>query len=210
MIKAIIFDVGGVLQDYKFSMLKMRKHTHLSIHDFMARKLKISMDQWFDAIDTAYADSIEGKISKQKELKIISSNLRITPNHLEHLWIRAYQKYFKRNEGLFKIAEKLKKQEYKIIILSDQHHISKEALISERDYKLFNQIFVSCDYGIRKPSPQIYKLVLKKAKLHPSQSVFIDNQKWNITPAKQLGIKTILFKNNKQTLRELKKLGVKI
>jgi epoxide hydrolase-like predicted phosphatase len=209
-IKAIIFDVGGVLQVYKFSLLTMKKHTHLSIHDFMARKLGINLDQWFDAIDTAYADSITGKIPKERELNIISKNLKITPEHLEHLWIRAYKKYFKRNNRLFQVAEDLKKQGYKIMILSDQHHISKEALVPKEDYRLFDNVFVSSDLGMRKPNPKFYKFALKKTHLKPHETIFIDNQIWNIKPAKKLGIKTILFKNNRQVIKDLKKLGVKI
>ena len=78
----------------------------------------------------------------------------------------------------------------------------------EKYTKKFNAVIVSCDVGIRKPNPKIYKLVLKKLKLPAKNTVFIDNQKWNIKPAKKLGMNTILFKNNKQTLKELKKLKV--
>jgi epoxide hydrolase-like predicted phosphatase len=210
MIKAIIFDVGGVLEDYRFPLLRIRKHTHLSVHDFVAKKLRIGLDQWFDAIDTAYADAIEGKISKTRELKIISTNLKISPGYLENLWIKAYKKYFRRNDKLFDVAKRLRENEYKTAILSDQHYISREVLISKKDSRIFNYIFVSCDLGMRKPNSKIYKLVLKKIHFKPSEIIFIDNQKWNILPAKKLGMKTVLFRNNKQTLKELRKLGVNI
>jgi FMN phosphatase YigB (HAD superfamily) len=36
--------------------------------------------------------------------------------------------------------------------------------------------------------------------------LFIDNREWNLKPARKLGMKTILFKNNKQTIKDLKKL----
>jgi len=210
MIKAIIFDVGSVLQVYRFSFSKMKQHTHRSIHEFMAKKLDIGLDQWFDAIDTAYAKSIEGKISKHKELQIISKNLNISPQHLERLWLRSYRKYFRRNDGLFRIAFDLKKSGYKIGILSDQHHISKEALIDLKDAKRFDCVLVSCDSGMRKPNPKFYKILLKKLGVDARESVFIDNQVWNTKPAKKLGMKVILFKNNRQTLKELKSLGVRI
>jgi putative hydrolase of the HAD superfamily len=51
---------------------------------------------------------------------------------------------------------------------------------------------------MRKPNPRIYKLLIKKMKLVPSEIIFIDNQIWNINPAKKIGMQTILFKNNKQ------------
>lgn len=210
MIKAVVFDIGGVLQDYKFSILKMRKHTHLSIHDFMARKLRISLDQWFDAIDTAYAKAIEGKITKAKELQIISKNVKASPKHIEKLWIMAYKKYFRRNDGLYELAYDLQKEGYKIGILSDQHHISKEALIPAEESKNFNIALISCDAGLRKPNPKFYLLALRALKMKPAEVVFIDNQIWNTKPAQKLGMKAIVFKNNKQTLKELRNLGVYI
>ena len=108
------------------------------------------------------------------------------------------------------MAFKLKKQGYEIAILSDQHHVSKEALIRNRDSKKFDIVLVSCDVGLRKPNPKFYKLMLKKLKLSANKIVFIDNQTWNLPPAKRLGMKTILFKNNNQAIKELKRLGVKI
>ena len=44
--------------------------------------------------------------------------------------------------------------------------------------------------------------MLKKLKLRPGQCLFIDNQEWNLRPAKKLKMHTILFKNNKQLFKE--------
>jgi hypothetical protein len=40
---------------------------------------------------------------------------------------------------------------------------------------------------------RLCSLALKKLRVSPKQSIFIDNQKWNISAAKKLGLKTILF-----------------
>ncbi|NCO04696.1 MAG: HAD-IA family hydrolase, partial [Candidatus Magasanikbacteria bacterium] len=69
---------------------------------------------------------------------------------------------------------------------------------------------ISCDVGIRKPSKEIYKIILKKLKMKPGECVFIDNQEWNTKPAEKLGMKSIVYSNNKQTFKELNKLGVKV
>jgi len=209
-IKAVVFDVGGVLQLGKYSIFSFRRHRSLSVHHFMARALNISIDQWFDSIDTPYAKSIEGKITKKECLAIMSKNLSVSSEHLEKLFIYTYHKYFKRNKRLYETAFKLKERGYKIAILSDQWYVSKEALINPEDASKFNEVIISCDAGLRKPNPKIYELIIKKLKIKPSQIVFIDNQKWNILPAKKLGIKTILFKSNRQASRELIKFGVKI
>jgi epoxide hydrolase-like predicted phosphatase len=201
-VRAIIFDVGGVLAIGRYSLFKKRGHRMLGVHEFITKKLKISLDQWFDSIDTSYANSIEGGHSKKQVLKIFSKNLKSSPEKIEKLFIKAYKKNFKQNKQLFKQAFKLQKKGYKIAILSDQWPVSKEALMPEKIYKKFNEVVVSCEAGMRKPNLKIYKMVLKKLKIKPFQAIFIDNQKWNLQPAKKIRMKTILFKNNKQLFKQ--------
>ncbi len=197
-IKAIIFDVGGVLALGNNSVWDKQKLVPSGVHIDIAKKLKISLDQYMDAIDTNYALAIEGKISREKVLKIFSKNFKTSEKKLTKLYIWAYRKHFKQNKQLFKQAFKLKKLGYKISVISDQWYLSQDALMPRKFYKKFHPVIVSCDIGMRKPNPKIYKLILEKLKLKPSEILFIDNQIWNIKPAKKLGMKTILFKNNKQ------------
>ena len=208
-IKAILFDVGGVLALNKNSAKKVhRGHTNLGIHEYIASRLNISLDQWFDSIDSVYAKSIEGKISLKKTLEMISKNVGFSQKKLKKIIIKAYKKNFRQNKLLFKKAFKLKKSGYKIAVLSDQWHFSKEALMPDKLYKKFNEIVVSCDVGMRKPNSKIYRLILKRLRVPVKQVLFIDNQEWNIKPAKKLGMKTILYKNNRQLFNDLKKLGI--
>ncbi len=206
-IKAIIFDIGGVLIEGSLLKKPTKKHVH-GIHLSVAKKLKITPDQYFDSIDTAYADSIVGKVTEEKTLKIMATNLKTTPEKLKRIYIKSYKKLFKKNKKLLKLAFQLKKKGYKIAILSDQWQISEEILAPKKLINKFNISIISSDVKLRKPNPKIYKLTLKKLKLSANKTVFIDNQEWNLVPARKLGMKTILFKNNKQTFEELKKLGV--
>jgi len=208
-IKTIIFDVGGVLALGRKSFF-LKNHSSKGVHEYMAKKLRISLDTWFDSIDTIYAEAIEGKASKEKALEVMSKNNKIFGDKLERLFVRAYRKNFKQNKRLYKLAFKLKEKGYRIAILSDQWQVSKEALMPEKYTSRFDTIIVSCDVGFRKPNPKIYELLFKKLKTHYKNSVFIDNRDWNLKPAKKLGIKTILFKNNRQLIKDLIKLGVEI
>lgn len=201
-IKAVIFDIGDVLALSKEPLKKYKNRTHhLGVHESVAKKLNISLDQYFDSIDMTYVKSIEGKISKEKVLKKISKNFRISKEKLIKIYFQAYNQEFKQNKELLKKAFELKKRGYKIAVLTDQWHLSKEALLPKKIYNRFEAVVVSCDSGTRKPNPESYKLILKRLKIHPKQSLFIDNQQWNILPAKKLGMKTILFKNNLQLFK---------
>ncbi len=208
-IKAIILDVGGVLAlGSKLKKYRGGLH-HTSVHEFIAGKLKISLDQWFDSIDTVYAKSIEGKVSREKVLKAIAKNVGVSVEKLKKIVFAAYKKNFSQNRQLFNKLFNLKKKGYKIAVLSDQWYLSKEALMPEKLYRKFDEVVVSCEVGMRKPNPKIYRLILKKLKLLAKNCLFIDNQKWNIKPAKKLGMKNVLFKDNKQLFKRLEKLSVK-
>jgi epoxide hydrolase-like predicted phosphatase len=201
-IKAIIFDLGGVLLLTKAeSHVESHLHRHLGVHGFIAKNLKISLDQYFDSIDTTYAKSIEGKLSEKKVLEILSKNLNVSKKKILKIYSKAYNRIFKKNSILFQKAKELKKLGYKTAILSDQWHLSKKVLISSNLLSDFDVKIISCDVKMRKPNPKIYSLVLRKLKLKPSEVIFIDNQKWNIKPAKQINMKTILFKNNNQLFK---------
>ncbi len=203
-IKAIIFDMNGVLAlDVE---LKQGSKLSNSFHGRMAKSLNIPLDKWIDSIDRVYERAIEGKISEKETLNTIAKNLEMPAKKIEKTILKNYKKIFCKNKELYKYAYKLKKRGYKIAILSDQWHFSKKAIIDKRVLKNFNVVIVSSDVGVRKPEEKIYKMTLKKLKTKPQESIFIDNRDWNLKPAKKLGMKTILFKNNKQAIKEIEKL----
>jgi len=200
-IKALIFDMNGVLA--LGIELKQGSKISKSFHIKISKKLGISLDTWFDAIDSVYANSIEGKISGKKVGTIISENLGVPKCKLEKNIIQTYQKIFRQNRELYEYAFKKKKEDYKIAILSDQWHFSQKAIFDKKLLKNFDAVISSNKVGMRKPNPRIYKLTLKKMKIKPSEAIFIDNRKWNLKPAEKLGMKAVLFKSNKQTIREI-------
>jgi len=203
-IKAILIDVGGVLALGEGSKWKKGKFIPSGVHLNVAKKLKISIDQYLDSIDSTYVSAITGKLPKQKIIEILSKNFGIDSKKLKKFYLNSYKKNFKQNKELFNKLFKLKKQGYKVAVLSDQWFLSKEALMPEKLYKNFDEIMVSCDVEIRKPNKKIYQLAVKKLNFSPKEILFIDNQKWNILPAKKLGMNTILFKSNKQLFSDEK------
>jgi len=199
-IKAVVFDVGGVLSLGNNSPWKKGKISIQTkgVHAYVAEKLGISLDQYFDAIDTSYALAIEGKIPQDKVLDILSRNLKTSKWRLKKFYKYSYKKHFTKNKQLFKQAFDLKRRGYKIAVFSDQWYLSQEALMPKKIYNKFDLVLVSCEQRMRKPNTLFYKLLIKKLKVKPSEILFIDNQTWNIKPAKKLGLKTILFKDNGQ------------
>ncbi len=202
--RAIIFDLGGVLS------IGEKEEFAVGVHEFVSKTLRLSLDQYLDSIDTAYADGISGKISGSEALKEMGTNLEISPERLKKIYIKAYKKNFRIDKKLYKFALKLKKAGYKIGIISDIWQIAKEALLDNKYYKKFDSITASCDVGSRKTNSEIFKVSLKKLNVKAKDALFTDNQTWNLTAPRKLGITSILYKNRKHFIAELKKLGVTI
>ncbi|MEZ4690866.1 MAG: HAD-IA family hydrolase [Ignavibacteria bacterium] len=57
-----------------------------------------------------------------------------------------------------------------------------------------------------KPESKIYKELIKKYKIDPKESIFIDDLKNNILAAKELGFNTIQYTSHKKFLKEFNNL----
>ena len=67
MIKAIIFDLIGVIYPYE-----------KNIHDYMCENLKIDLVKWKNSAKMIIEESVERKWKKEECLKKISKNLQIS------------------------------------------------------------------------------------------------------------------------------------
>ena len=51
----------------------------------------------------------------------------------------------------------------------------------------------SCEVGVVKPEPAIYRHCLQKLKLKAAQVVFVDDREENVEAARRLGLRTVLY-----------------
>ena len=210
-IKAIIFDIGGVLQLIKYDETSGKskkskspeKTNYTGVHSYVSKKFGLTIDQYFDSIDWIYLKSFTGELSKDKTISLMAEHLKTTPEKIKKAYHTAYKKNFKLNKELLIKAKELKKSGYKIAILSDIWPLAKDVLVIDEFYKTFDLVVLSCDIKSRKPFQEIFKKTLSKLNIKPSEAVFIDNQTWNTKTSQKLGISSILFKNNKQAIKEL-------
>ncbi len=195
-IKAIIFDVGGVIY-----VGKQRSNS------YMPELLKIEQNVWKKATGESWENLNIGKIEEDVGLLEMSKNLGIDKNKLKRLWIKTFKVRFILNKNLLAIIKRLRKN-YKTAILSNQWTIPYKIQLTKRIKSNFDVMVFSHQVGFRKPSSDIYHITLKRLNLKPNECVFIDDFEENLTPAKEIGMKTILFKNNTQLIKNLKKFGV--
>lgn len=192
----IIFDLGRVVIDwepYPFleeilgsseSAKEILKHT-------FAHKDWLGVDR-----GTVELDTLKGKLKENSEL----SNETVND-------IFNYFSILKLKPDTINLMKKLKNEGHKIYILSNMGKESIEYLESEYDFwEIVDGSTISCRVKSIKPEKEIYLELLDNYKLEPSQSIFIDDLKENISAAEALGIKGIQFTTVAECEKELLEL----
>ncbi|MEK6808620.1 MAG: HAD-IA family hydrolase [Nanoarchaeota archaeon] len=118
--------------------------------------------------------------------------------------------YYPQKQSL-ELIKKLRDINVKVAYLSDSPKDRVEYLNNKYNFiSLFDFGIFSYEAHSRKPDINIYKKFTERFKLDPKKVIYIDDREKNLIPAKQLGMKTILYKSITQLQEELKNLGYEI
>jgi putative hydrolase of the HAD superfamily len=73
----------------------------------------------------------------------------------------------------------------------------------DRVFPLFDVVIESCKAGVRKPDPEIYRMMCRALNVAPEACVYLDDLGINCKPAAQLGMRAIKVTTEAQALAEL-------
>jgi putative hydrolase of the HAD superfamily len=68
---------------------------------------------------------------------------------------------------------------------------------------LFDHIIESAKIGLRKPDPQIYRMMVEALAVDPKRCIYLDDLGINLKPAREMGMTTIKVRDAGQALNEL-------
>ena len=182
MIKAIIFDYGGV-----FSI-------ETNLNDFAkmyAQKLNVDPDAFSEILDENWQKAKINEMNSQLFWENLANFLKINKDVLR----KDLMYYFGFRQEILDLAQKLKK-DYKLAMISNQIEDWLEEVIKQ--YKLnniFDTIITSYGFGKAKPDTAIFNETVKKLDVKPEECIYFDNSEENIKIAINLGIKAFLFEN---------------
>ncbi len=210
-IKAIVWDIGGVIYLAKDKSKRVSKNLLSSYKEFwiLLKGINVHNEELFEKSKEIYFKSSKGEISKEETLNSLSEILNLPVNKVEKIFYEGIKRNVIENKPLIKFILKLKAKSYKQGILSIQWFMTNDILIPKKYYSIFEEIVVSCIDKVRKPSPESFRLILKKMNLSPEQIIFVDDKQENLDTANGLGINTVLFVNNKELKKEFARIGVK-
>ena len=185
-IEHIIFDLGNVILniDYQKTIEEFNK---LGISNASSLYSQSSQSSIFDLLET-------GKISDQK---FISEIKKLCPKKTSKEIIKAWNAILLEipNERIL-LLNKLKTN-FNIFLLSNTNSIHIKELIYKLGvkkynefYSVFNKVYYSHEIGLRKPNPEIFKLIIKENNLKIQNILFIDDSTQHIESAKKIGLFT--------------------
>lgn len=208
MIKNVIFDLDGVIMDYKNATieevlpadLKKRyksKYKKITLKDFI-KKTEFNghiKDNKMKLETYAASDDYDRGILTEEEYLTIITNASTEPAEVISAVYakRKLKSYRKTILSTINLVRKLKQEKYKVYILANVNADMVGTVLSMIDEREFDGIFFSCNTGKIKPEQATYEYALRKWKIKADESVLIDDKQSNLTPFTRLGGHTILF-----------------
>jgi len=204
MVKAVIWDFGGVLTSSPFEAFNRLENDKGLPKDFIRKinatnpdtnawalfeRSEISIDE-FDAKFAEEAEALGGAVRGREVIDVIAGDVR--PEMVEAL---------RRCKARFKvgcITNNVSAGEG-----AGMARTADKAAAVQEVMALFDHIIESSKAGVRKPDPRIYEMACKELGVSPADCVYLDDLGINLKPAKALGMRTIKVLDAASALEEL-------
>ena len=193
-IRAIVFDIGGVLEITP----------NLGVDAKWEQKLHLEPGEINKRLNQVWKGGSMGTISEEQIHKSIGEIMEMSEalvnEYMEDVW-REYLGAL--NVELADYFRSLRPK-YKTAIISNSFVGARE---KEAEHYQFDTI---CDFiiyshevGLRKPDPRIFTLTCERLGLQPSEVIFLDDHDEVMTSARELGIYCIQFRDNAQAIADI-------
>ena len=193
-IRAVIFDVGGVILHERDYTRRSEGETRLGLPPGQLTHLVL------DSEPAAHAAA--GQVTERQVWQAVGVQLGLDDAHILKL-----QRDFWAGEQLdmpmVRFIQTLRPR-YKVGILSNawsdarSFHNAKFKMNSWVDVQVY-----SAEVKLLKPDPRIYQIVLDQLKLPADACVFVDDRLENVQAAQALGMKGVLRQETQQTIDDI-------
>jgi putative hydrolase of the HAD superfamily len=195
VIRAVLFDVGGVIISSPFESFSRYEAGH-GLPDGFIRKLNstnpdtnawahlergdVSFDQFCQLFE-AEARAAGGELKGRDVMELLAGEIR--PAMLE--------------------AVRRCKERLKTAMVTNNWRAEDEGGRLDTLLPLFDVVVESSKAGVRKPEPRFYEMACELLEIEPSEAVFLDDLGVNLKPARAMGMTTIKVTDPDVALAEL-------
>jgi epoxide hydrolase-like predicted phosphatase len=194
-IRAVVFDVGGVLEITG----------EMTFAGRWERKLGLPAGSVGQPLEDVWAAGAIGTITEDAVHRTIGERLGIAPEKVDAMMADMWVEYLGvANTELIEFARGLRPR-LRTGILSNSFVGAREREQAAYGFEdLVDEIVYSHEVGMCKPDPRIYALVCARLGTSPEETVFLDDVERAVLGARDAGLHAVHFTDNARAIRELR------
>jgi putative hydrolase of the HAD superfamily len=198
--RLVLFDLGGVVVDVESDRL-VHEVAQLLSRPFEEVQAAIYHDELLLPFEL-------GRIGAAAYYEGLQHRLDL-PWTFER-FVAAWNGIFTENRDVTRAIERLHKH-CTLMALSNTNELHLRYIkASFPALSVFRDWIASCEVGLRKPDPQIYRVALDRAGVEPEAAVYIDDRPELVEAGRHVGLRAIRFENGRQLSDELRKAGLEV
>lgn len=194
MIKAVIFDMGGVL---------LRTEDRAS-RTALGARYGLSYEQIDELVfnrESALRASV-GEISEEEHWASIAGHLGFNRSE-----IPAFREAFwdgdREDEELLELIDSFRPRLRTALLSNAWSNARRDIGLRHNILRVFDVVIFSAELKMAKPNPRIYQHALDLLGVEPEEAIFVDDMPANVEAANALGIHGIQFLNTQQIIHDL-------
>jgi len=197
VIRAVVFDIGGVLEITP----------DLGVDRRWEARLRLSAGEIGERMADVWTGGEVGRITLDDVHRAIRDRLGLDEQQLTSFMADVWREYMgTANTELIEYARGLRPR-YRTGILSNSFVGAREREQAAYGFEdLVDEIVYSHESGMAKPDPRIYALVCDRLGARPGETVFLDNVQQHVAGARDVGIHAVHYRDNAQAIAEIEQL----
>lgn len=196
-IRAVIFDIGGVLFGVGNPAPHRKWEARLGLSEGDLTRVVY-------ATNAVARQALIGQATPEEVWAEVASRLSLTPDELQALRTDFSSGYVL-NEELMAFIRALRPG-VKTGIISDAFSDAREIMSPYINDDVFDVIVFSAEEGVQKPNPEIFERALSRLGVAAEEAIFVDDLPHNVKGARSLGIHAIQFTTFLQVHEEINRL----
>ena len=184
MIRAVIFDYGGVLVDMRWDVARAIEAEHALVAGTIPRTL-YSCDAWKRVEVGDYPR--DAWLREAHEAIEQHAGRAMPPLHSQ--WRGEWGLI----EPNIEIVRRLRER-YRVSVLSNADYTLQDTMRERGIHSLFHDVVCSADVGLAKPDARVFALAAQRLGVDAGACVFVDDTEANVTAARDAGMAAVHFR----------------
>jgi len=193
-IRAIIFDIGGVLEITP----------DLGVNAKWEKQLRLKPGELDERLSSVWRGGSLGTLAEEQVHSSIGKILGMSEAQVNAFMDDVWQEYLGTlNVELAEYLRSLRPQ-YQTAILSNSF-VGARRKEQERYHfdEMCDLIIYSHEVGMSKPDRRIYELTCERLGVQPAEIIFLDDHEPNLVAAREFGMQAILFQETSQAIADI-------